>query len=164
MKNDSFLYFDTINKVFTSKNKLCRTLKIQPSFHAKPGFDDISMLQKYKKATDFRLISWLFGTTFGQASNPYHSRLVPRIGTFEWLWPMDYVSTCCLDCTGSREKNAGICCGMRNSSIVNRRAPLLSRALRMSLATSSGSCLVPVQVTNICKHYEHWFDSSLSFQ
>ena len=57
MKNDSFLYFDTINKVFTSKNKLCRTLKILPNFHAKPGFDYISMLQKYKKATDFRLIS-----------------------------------------------------------------------------------------------------------
>ena len=25
-------------------------------------------------------------------SNPHHSRLVPRIGTFEWLWPMDYKS------------------------------------------------------------------------
>ena len=26
----------------------------------------------------------------GQASNPFHSRLFPRIGTFKWLWPMDY--------------------------------------------------------------------------
>lgn len=57
MKNASFLYFDTINKVFTSKNKFYSTLKIQPSFHARPGFDDISMLQKYIKATDFRFIS-----------------------------------------------------------------------------------------------------------
>ena len=62
----------------------------------------------------------------------------------------------CLDCTASREKNAVICCGMRNSSIVNRRAPLSSRVLRMSLATFSGSCFVPVQqVTNTCKYYAH---------
>ena len=82
MKNASFLSFDTIKKVFTSKNILYRTLKIPP-FHTKPGFDDISMIQKYKKATNFRLISRLFGITFGQASNTFHSRLVPRIVTFE---------------------------------------------------------------------------------
>ena len=27
-----------------------------------------------------------------RTSNPHHFRLVPRIGTFEWLWPMDYKS------------------------------------------------------------------------
>ena len=32
-------------------------VSVVSSFHAKPGFDDISVLQKYKKATDFRLIS-----------------------------------------------------------------------------------------------------------
>ena len=57
MKNASFLYFDIINKVFISNDKFYSTFTIQPCFQAKAGFGDISMLPKYKKATDFRLIS-----------------------------------------------------------------------------------------------------------
>ena len=90
MKNASLFYSDIINKVFTWNDKIYSTFKIQSHFQAKGGFGNISMLQKYKKATDFRLISWTFGITFGQVSNPYNSWLVPRIGTFNWLWPMDY--------------------------------------------------------------------------
>ena len=44
-----------------------------------------------KKSYRFQIDIMNFWNHLGQASNPYHSRLVPRIGTFEWLWPMDYV-------------------------------------------------------------------------
>ena len=69
-----------------------------------------------------------------------------------WISPS---SICCLDCTASREKNAAIYCGMRNSSILNRRALLSSRTPRMPSTTFSGSFFLPVQqVTNTCKYYE----------
>ena len=51
MKNASFLYFDLTNKVSTSKDKFYSAFKIQPRFHAKGGFGDISVLQKYKKSS-----------------------------------------------------------------------------------------------------------------
>ena len=85
MKNASFFYFDIINKVITRNDKFYNTFKIQPRFHAKGGFGNISMLQKYR----FQIDIMKFGITFAQASNLYHSRLVPLIGAFEWLWPMD---------------------------------------------------------------------------
>lgn len=57
MKNASFFHFDIINRVFTLNDKFYSTFKIQLCFHAKVGFGDISILQKFKKAMDFRLIS-----------------------------------------------------------------------------------------------------------
>ena len=90
----------------------------------------------------WRLICWL--TLFLTWSKLLSSSLA--VTSSSGIFPS---TTFCLDCTASRQKNAAICCGMRNSSILNRRAPLSSRALRMSLATFSGSCLLPVQQAKI---------------
>ena len=50
MKNASFFYFDITNKAFTWNNKFYSTSKIQPCFHAKGGFGNISVLQKIQKS------------------------------------------------------------------------------------------------------------------
>ena len=55
MKNASFFYFDILNKVSTSNDKFYSTFKIQPRFHAKGRFSDISVLQKYKKSHRFHI-------------------------------------------------------------------------------------------------------------
>ena len=66
-------------------------------------------------------------------------------------------TTFCLDCTASREKNAAICCYMRNSSILNRRAPLSSRALHVFSDLFWILLVTCTTGKNICKNYEHRF-------
>ena len=73
----SFFYFDIINKVSLETINSIALLKFSLVFMQKGALAIFQCFKNTKKLP---------------TSNPHHSQLVPPIGTFEWLWPMDYKS------------------------------------------------------------------------